>query len=239
MNGSNKLISVGIKLGQEFDGASYEAIRQKMLGYREDHPVALRLFKAAWKGLAYRYRAVAESNEIFTAFIPKINSFTPDQRYYQDHALFTFSFCALSTLECFCFGAHCFASVINPIVFPVSDAKNLRFKPKDVLKHYKAKYPSDSLTHEMQICLSATKFSQLQNLRNVLTHRGIPPRHFDIGGETDGKIYLPINPEDPSNQWVFDFEINERTTSNIKIWLTDTLCNLLIAARKFCEERLC
>ena len=75
-------------------------------------------------------------------------------------------------------------------------------------------------------------------MRNVLSHRGMPPRKFFQGGERHGMATMPINPEAPSDQWQFDFSVDEQTTRMFREWLSNTLADLMDSADKFCASKL-
>jgi len=62
--------------------------------------------------MAYRYRALAEYDEEFTASVMVSTSPAPEERYRQGKTLFWFFVNAVSVIECFFYSANCIASIL-------------------------------------------------------------------------------------------------------------------------------
>jgi hypothetical protein len=238
LSNSDTLSTVGIDVPPGLNATDHNAIHERMVRYKDIHAAAWGSFSAAWKGVVYRYRAACEYSAQFTELNSLNRNATFEERYLQDHALFSFSVSALSTLECFYFGMNCIGCVINQTTFPITSAKDLRFYPPEVVKRYTALFPNEQIIKEMQDCLSAPAYAHLGNMRNVLTHRGAPPRHFKVGGDQDGKIFMPSNPKELSPDWKFESEIDTNTTEVLRAWLEASLQKLLASARTFSDTMI-
>jgi hypothetical protein len=235
---STALSTVGISAPPGLHAAAHSAIHEQMVPHKDNHPAACGSFGAAWKGVVYRYRAACEYSTQFKNLNSLGRPATFEERYLQDHALFSFSVSALSALECFYFGMHCVGCVADSPTFPIASAKDLKFYPPDVVKRYLAAFPTDQITTEMQACLSAPAYNHLGEMRNVLTHRGAPPRHFNVGGDDDGKVFMPSNPKELSPNWKFESEVDANTTETLRSWLEISLQKLLSAAQAFSSARI-
>ena len=222
-----------------FDSAAHNAVNERVSKHKDSAPDAWRLYAVAWNGVAYRFRASAEHDAAFTKSVVGQPSPPPDERYLQDHNLFAFHACAASCIECFFFGAYCFAAIHDAAAFPVASARELRqLYPNGVHQSFVSRYPDSVLTKAMSACLADTTYLAIKEHRDALSHRGSPGRTYFAGGPQDGKTMIPENPKDPSARWSYNLEIDEETTSARMKWLGATTSTLLLAASEFCKERL-
>ena len=235
----SKLTTVGFEPPPDFPTEGYNKVHLRLNKYKDTHNVQWGLFGLGWNGLAYRYRAMAEYDEEFTNSV-KIsgNSPPPDERYKQGKAFFGFFTNAVSVIECFVFSIYCIASILKPSVFPVSQSSDLEFTPREFTKTFDANFQNDSLSATMQQCLNDSTYWKMKDIRRVLIHRGMPPRKFYRGGERDGMATMPTNLPAPSDQWRFDFSVDENTTAMFRKWLGDTLKGLIDSANDFCVSKL-
>jgi len=235
----SKLTTVGFAPPPNFPAEGHNKVHLHLNKYKDTHNVQWGLFGLGWNGLAYRYRAVTEYDKEFTISVKKFGNSPPsEERYNQGKALFGFFVNAVSVIECFSFATFCMASILKPEEFPLSKSKELKFYPKDVASKFADYFPTDNLTGKMNKCLNADTYKQMYDIRNVLTHRGMLPRKFYRGGDRNGMATMPINPEAPSNQWQFDFPVDEQTTKKFREWLSDTLKELVESSVDFCTRRL-
>lgn len=234
----SKLTSVGFMALSDFPEEAYNEVHSCLNKYKDTHRVQWELFSLGWNGLAYRYRALAEYDEQFTTSVKVSISPPPEERYKQGKAFFGFFVNAISVIECFFFSTYCMASILKPDVFPVSKAEDLRFNPEAVDSDFSTNFPEDPLAREMSRCLKESTYKKMKDIRNVLTHRGMPPRKFYAGGERDGMATMPTNLPAPSDQWQFDLPLDAQTTASRHQWLSHTLEDLIAAADDFCKRRL-
>lgn len=233
-----KLKSVGISMPPKFPTETYNKVHSCLIKYGNTHVGQRKSFSLGWNGLAYRYRALVDYDEEFTTSVKVSNSPPPEERYKQGKALFGFFVNALSTIECFFYSAYCMASILNPGAFPISRSKDLRFYPENVADKFSTNFPNDCLSIEMRLCLDQPTYKEMKDMRDVLAHRGMPPRAFNCGGERNGMTTMPKNIKDPSDQWQFDLPVDEQTTVSRRQWLDNMLDGLIGAANDFCNRRL-
>ena len=228
----------GLLMPSGFEVSQYDSVIGFVKPYRESQLESWKLFHAAWRGFAYRYKAAGESNMRFSELI-KISLAPPvEVRYQQDDALYSFFGSALSSLECFYFSARCLGALSNPTMFGITKAKELIFQPKDVVAAFSKHFPGAELSQTLDGCCSSVEYTKLSNIRNVLSHRGTPPRHQEYGGTPILESHIPGNPKELSSNWQFDWAVGPSTTQETYDWLEVWCCELMSAAEKFCQENL-
>lgn len=219
--------------------AEYDAVNERVSLRASGNKDVWHGFASAWNGVAYRLRAAQEHAEGFRASISASSAPEPNERYRQDHDLFGFVVSALSTLECFFFASYCIGSLLDTTLFPLSQAKDLKFYPKDVAEQFGKAFPNELLSSKMKDCLSSDEFKQLSDLRNVLAHRGTPPRkHFFGTGNTDKPSAIPGNLVDLASGWRYDFSLDPRCLDPYQAFLDKTLSQLVIEASRFVNTKL-
>lgn len=232
------LTSVGFIVPSDFPSDAYERIHGRLVKYKDTNREQWHSFILGWNGLAYRYRAMAEYDEQYSSLIRTFGNSPPsEERYKQGKALFGFFVTAVSTIECFFYSAYWVGAILEPGAFPL-DAKAIRLYPLDIAKKFEATFPEDSFSKQMTQCVCKSTYAEMKDIRDVLSHRGMLPRHFYRGGERNGMATMPVNPKDLSDQWQYDLSIDERTTATRRQWLSGELKHLTFAANNFCEQRL-
>lgn len=221
-----------------FPAGEYDKVRLCLAKYKDTHPAQWGAFSLGWNGLAYWYRAMAEYDEEFTISIKDSGNSPPsEERYKQGKALFGFFVNAVSIIECFFYSTYCMASILKPCEFPAQSSTR-RFYAGDVAEKFKTNFSGDALTKHMTQCANEHTYTEMRDIRDVLSHRGMLPRSFYAGGERDGMATIPTNPKDPSDQWQYNLSIDAKTTASRRQWLCDTLKGLVAAVDDFCNRRL-
>lgn len=232
------LSSIGLVMPQSFNSAAHDKVHECLLPYKDNHLSEWMSFGIAWKGVAYRSKAALSYHQRFTDLVRRTTSPASEERFEQEHALFGFFSAALSSLECYYYALYCVGAMQNSAAFPAASPKDLRVYPLNVKDRFLATFPSDPVTAEMQSVIADPMFSEISDIRNVLNHRGVPPRHFFQGGDKHGKAMAPSNPKDPAAQWAYLFEINDKTTEDRWVWVSGRLFKLLATAEAFCNVRM-
>lgn len=234
----SKLTTVGFIAPPDFPEEAYNKVHSCLNKYKDTHRVQWELFSLGWNGLAYRYRALAEYDEQFTTSVNLSISPPPEERYKQGKAFFGFFVNAISVIDCFFFSTYCMASILKPDVFSLKKSGDLEFSTKKVASKFRAEFSQDPLVTEMEQCIKHSTYWKINNIRRVLTHRGMPPRKFYKGGERNGMATMPTNLPAPSDKWQFDLPVDAQTTASLHQWLCDTLKDLAAAANDFCNRKL-
>jgi hypothetical protein len=229
---------MGLVMPAWFNSAAHESIHNQLVLQKPKHEAEWMSFGIAWKAVAYRAKAAFTYHEQFTASIRKSKAPLPEERYTQEHALFAFFSSVLSSIECYFYANYCIGAIASPSAFPASTPKDLRVYPANVAALFAATFPGDALATHMQSVILHGTFAELSDIRNVLSHRGAPPRHHYQGGVNHGKAMMPSNPKAPAAQWTYTFELTDKTTEDRWVWATTSLAALLSATDTFCRGRL-
>jgi hypothetical protein len=184
-------------------------------------------------------RAALDHEQVFSASVALSTAPPPDERYRQDHDLFGFVVSSLSAIECVYFAAYCIGSLLKPTDFPLSRPASLKFYPQDVSKRFQLAFPGDMLTDAMRAVLGDPEYKQLRDLRNVLAHRGTPPRmHFFRTSGPDTPSAIPSNLADLASTWRYNLQLNPQCLVPYRTWLEGSLDRLIKAAFGFTSTHL-
>lgn len=134
-------------------------------------------FALAMNGITYRWKALAEADSIFQETV-SLGTPTMEERYREESALFAFFTTALSVYELTYFAMYCFAAQVKRPSFPLLATKPRQITPKSVIEAFQAAYPSELMTQELERVASTAQYEKIKDLRDVLSHRGSPPRTF-------------------------------------------------------------
>jgi hypothetical protein len=103
-----------------------------------------------------------------------------------------------------------------------------------VLRLFEEAFPSEAITGAMQKCLSSAEYETLTQLRNVLAHRGTPPRqHFFSTNGLDRPSAIPNNLKDLAANWRYDMELDAGCLTSYKAWLENSVHTLVMGAASF------
>ncbi|MGH7373949.1 MAG: hypothetical protein ACREJY_06960 [Candidatus Rokuibacteriota bacterium] len=219
--------------------AEFDTVNERVSQRRSGSKDIWHGFASAWNGVAYRMRAALDHEEGFAKSVTNSSAPPPDERYRQDHDLFGFVVSAVSAIECFHFAAHCVGSLLNPTVFPLSTPSNLKFYPTTVRDRSQSAFPGDALTEVMSARLTDLQYGHLNDLRNVLAHRGTPPRMTFLSTTgPDRPSAIPSNLADLASGWRYDLHLSPQCLSPFKGWLENSLHQLVTSASVFVSARL-
>lgn len=215
--------AIGISPPTNFPDRQYGELLAKVQSHCEAHGRAadLATFAEAWNGMAYRYSTASAANAAYTDSVVTAGTTPPPlDRYAQERDLFSFFTCALSVLETFGRAADVLGRLAG-----AQFATRPRPYPKDVARAFRAAYPGDRLTTELDAVTSSQRFVDLNETRNALSHGGAPPRRAYVGSAAR-------NPE-----WGA-LTIDANTTREFHDWMDGVLADLTGAAEEFANARL-
>jgi hypothetical protein len=235
---NTKLSTVGFAAPHDFPATPYNLVHSCVTKYKDTHPRQWHSYGLGWNGLAYRYRAMVEYDRAFTQSIRDSVSPPPEDRYQQGKDLFGFFMNAVSVFECFFYSAYCIASILESKRFPISEPQDLKFYPDDVVKKFVTAFTDDRLSKDMSQCIGNPVYTDMKVMRDVLAHRGSPPRRFYAGGERNGLATMPDNVKGLPDTWQFERPVDAGTTASYHGWISQELGFLMEAAVEFCKQRL-
>jgi len=206
-NFSNTLGDLG--LPANFPTLQFDAVSEKMSRHSKNPSSNWFMFAAAWNATGYRLIATHRSS---TKFDELLNSSPAsiELRFLQDDEMFSFFSAALSAIECAFFAAYACVSQIFPADYPINLDKDLRITPERIIEKLKKKLSGTSLGNQMINTHNDTKYTELSNFRNYLSHRGTLPRqqYAAVGpAAVDRPSTVSGNPTQIASKWIYDFEI--------------------------------
>ena len=169
------------KLPDEYPQALAERTYRDLLDLTEDLTRWKKLMGQGFKGTAYRWCGAKENHEKYHAFIQEHGPAPiTDASRNQEVVLFGFFSSGLSVIECFSFSLYALGAYLNEKSFPLDDSSLRKVKPELVNSLYEVNYSNLSITATISTLISDEMYKRWKRIRNVLTHRAVPPRHHII-----------------------------------------------------------
>jgi hypothetical protein len=197
------LKAVGLEVGPQFPAAAFDGTNLRVsekLGASQ----TTTLFSTAWNGVALRYYSAARHAEALDVSLATYTGAPPAlQRAEEEDHLFGLYGAALASIECMFFAAYIAGSVVKPTDFPTASKKHLReITPPNTVKHFKTSFSTDPITPNLAGIDSSGEHKSISIARNILSHRGAPPRHHNLSvHESLGGTPLPAP---PTTNWELD-----------------------------------
>jgi hypothetical protein len=144
-------------------------------------------FIGAWSAVSHRYKALAEYDERFTRSIEKGPARTHEVRHEEERDLFGFASNVYSVFEAFHYGMFAIGAFIEPNIFVLATPSDeTKVSVAATHKKYAEAFPSDPVLASFKDYLDDPARRDLSLLRNVLTHRAVPPRAYGVSvGQSD------------------------------------------------------
>jgi hypothetical protein len=139
-------------------------------------------FQGAWNAVAYRYKAMIEYDEGFTASILTDGRGPAEPlRYRQERDLFGFVSNAYSMFDAIHYAMYVVGSFVDTNHFKLSDdedERNVNFS--NTKKAFAAAFDSDPINQHFSSFANDPVRRDLDSIRNMFTHRASPPRAFRL-----------------------------------------------------------
>ena len=198
------LKAVGLEVGPQFPAQAFDDTNDRVWAKLGTSPTTT-LFLTAWNGVALRYYAVTRHASAVDASLTAFTGAPPaPQRAEEEDALFGLYGAALSAIECVTFAAFVAGSIVQPSAFPIATEKDLRaITPSETAKRFASAFLGDQIVTALQAMLASPAFGAISGARNVLSHRGVPPRTHNVTvNESLGGPPPPSTP--PTTIWALD-----------------------------------
>jgi hypothetical protein len=166
-----------------FPADQFDRIYQTVANRYRQHPNYSQ-YQGAWNAVAYRYKAMVEHDERFTASIVKDGPAPGEPtRFDQERDLFGFASSAYSMFDALHYGMFAIGSFIDASNFPLSSAQDeRRVSFRSTQTAYSNAFGGDPIIGYFSTFSADAERVDLDALRNMLTHRASPPRAFRLGG---------------------------------------------------------
>jgi hypothetical protein len=154
-----------------------EAFRKRNAG---QPAIESREFGSAANGVHYRWRALAEADEVLQATLP-LGQPSIEHRYTEEAAVFSFFSSALTCAENLCYMCYAFAGMVDAVQFPQLQRDPTKVGPRFVRAEFVRLLPREPLTAAILALEGSPIYHTIRETRNVLSHRGsIPRQHHAI-----------------------------------------------------------
>lgn len=199
-----------------------------------------REFVAGALAVEARWRSVCEADEAYTE-LARHGTQAGDDRRREDLAIFAFFVNALSVAETAAFQLYSLAGIFDPAAFDLVLAQPKKVNLSTVCAAFQSHHSKERLTTQLESLRDEPELGIIRDVRNVLAHRGQPPRAFAprppqlILG--DGTKYPP----DPPGRNVSvsaGLTLDERMTEGFRACLSGHLCGIFVAAADFASARI-
>ena len=201
------------------------------------------MFNSGWIGLAYRYSAMVEYDEQYKYSINSKSRNSPlsefsEITYKQEKAIFGFFVNAVSVVDCYFWSIYFIGTIIKPTEFPWDTETLKHLYPTKVAKKFCEEFSEQTLTKQMNKFVNKTGYTEMKDMRDVLSHRGTITIRLNIGGERDGMETMPTKPKDGIYNWQFDYPIDEKTTTKHRKLISTEFESLTSETMNFCKLML-
>lgn len=181
--------SIWGELPSDYPTEQAERVYRYLFEEMKAHPRGSALVGHGFTGVAYRFRAATDYQSDFeTSFLAPGGDAAPvDEQYRQERAIFGFFASGLAALESFSFAVHVISAhyeARNRI--GISDAQLENVYPSSVAETLNKFFPNAPLTTTIRNLVGESTFERWNKIRNILSHRAIPPRSitFSPGSKT-------------------------------------------------------
>jgi hypothetical protein len=133
--------------------------------------------------LSYRFATTVECEKDLTAsLVPAGAGLTPEDRYRQERDLFAFFSNSFSVFESTFYGLFSLGAFVFQASFPIETAKDQqRISPPSTIAAMTNAFKGDPILKVIEAVTTDPHYSELREVRNILTHRAAPGRTFFVG----------------------------------------------------------
>jgi hypothetical protein len=216
----------------DFPRAVCEEIHLKILPFSETRNAIYSQYLGATIALSYRFRALTDYSESFTAsIISNAASRSGENRFKEERDLFGFFSNASSTFDAFFYSMFAIGAFFEVQLFPLASPDDERaVSANSTIAAYKKAFPNDPVIAALKQIVDDDTYKDVYRIRNILTHRSAPGRTFSVAIGND---------EVPPDQWkVINIPLDKTTTHSRRAGVSSLLCAGLQAGLKFIESHV-
>lgn len=236
---------VGLKMPRDFPAALHDQIYAPPMAWQLKHPTSSTSwqdnwgahFTAGWQGVGYRFLDCADSDRRYRRGAKRVGLGLAGAReqYRQDSALFGFFLSGQAVLENFHYAVYALGAGLDDTVFDrIKVGRTQDITTTYVVGRMQRKYPHDQLTQSLA-ALGAdeqnpdTRWGEWRRVRNTFPHRMAPGRHLHVRSTRTGSTRTV-------SSWAQNIVLDEHTTATRRMWLAQTLHDLLVALGAFVQR---
>lgn len=214
----------GLVMPTDFPRDLFEAVQNKLNRFHKQN--GHDYFIGAWSAISYRYHGLVDYDKDFTASLIKHGPGpSPPLRYHQERDLFGFFANGVSIFDAYCFAMFSVGAILIPGSFSLANERKIDWKSTSIA--YKSYFFGDPMPAVLDKIWVDPAYLDLREIRKVLIHRGVPPRHHS----------LPIGSDEKPTSTLgrVNIALDKETTSSRRQQVVRLLSTALEAARSFVE----
>jgi hypothetical protein len=222
----------GLLMPPDFPTTLFEHVYSRARLRSTSHVSAFEHFNAAWNAISFRYLALCDDGDAFTASVSAPDGGASlEERYQQERHLFGFFSNGFSAFESFFYGMFAIGALLHPVDFPLATPKEQQaVSPASTDRAYARAFVGDPILATFAAVFTDAAYREWKEVRNILTHRTAPGRTIFVSVESD---------EDLLARWkINDIALGRETTSVRRGHAARMLSALLNAAAVFTESRI-
>jgi hypothetical protein len=147
-------------------------------------------------------------------------------RYNQERDLFGYFASSTSVFDAYCFAMFAMGAILAPNKFSMADERKIDWQ--FTLNAYRKSFQSDPMLATLERLRDDPAYVELREIRNVLTHRAIPPRHFSLPVGSNRKPTAMLGQ--------LNIDLGTNTTLERRKQVTRLLRTAMEAARTFVDS---
>ena len=179
-----------------------------------------RAFGQGWLGMAQRALGASKHYDAFAVAIKNGTNASHLESYEQDEHFFGFVTNATAAAENLIYAALALSYGLKGAT---PTAKELRVNRDDALKAVIRSSVLAEFGLQLEKQVDDEIARTLFEMRDVVLHRGRPPRNQYVGGPYSGKATVASNPKAPSEEWDNDFVFDVSCLDAWADWLRRTI----------------
>jgi hypothetical protein len=191
-----------------------------------------RQFTAASNSIVYRWSGLDVAAREFERLYP-LTMPSAEQRNLEETALFSFFTNGLSVIECTFFGVYAALSLVSPnkIEFNLDEKK---VPPPDaIVGRLSSQIRDHKVTSVLKTVQKSKAYKAVKNMRDILSHRGSPPRNWAI----QPPRIIGVDPPLPRAESTWQgLTLNVALIAELRQQLSDSLRAIFESAREYLEK---
>jgi len=218
-------------LPAEFPTDRAEFVYRRLIDDLGSDSKARRLMGFGFTGVAYRFKAMFRHGLDLEESIAT-NGLAPpvDIVFKQENSLFSFFVSGMSALDCFFFALHSMGAHYAPDCFDLESNALRSVKPRSVTEAFEEEWPNEPISLAIRHLIDSAEFKRWKRVRNVVTHRAVPPRAITI---RPGQSTQAVWQVEEAGVKDADEEISKTTTSQWLEWISSQMHKLWSALEYF------
>lgn len=220
------LNTTGIKVSDKFPSKKYTQIHSILTKKKNINEDAWKEHSMSWNALSFRYALLSKyNNEYIINIKTNGNAPKPDIRIQQEEIIFNFFVVGFSIIDIMAYSLYSTSSFLKPSKFPLNNKIKPNIQMTMVKDKMNSNFRNENITKYINNLILSKEYKDWKDIRNILAHRGQPPRHHYLGGDKDGLA-----------EWVNGIVLDKNTLSANYRWINLTIKefinNYLILVKK-------